>query len=255
MSTILGWDAAWTAHGSGSWCILRHHPGKALKQLEVWEPTPRTAVACNKRLNDLLVTYRPEMITIDMPVAKNVVNGYREADRCTTQSFSRYGCPVHSPSPDRPGQWGETCKHEMEKCGYKICTDVGSLKFGVMEVYPHTGLLHLLRLNYRFPYKVSRHRQLWPDVSSDESRKSCRSNMQKIYQRLAREIDLPTWTSVCPSLNPLTSLKSFEDKLDALICAWSGYKIQEGCFIPFGDQDAAIWNPEPNSLDPPIRTP
>ena len=39
------------------------------------------------------------------------------------------------------------------------------------------------------------------------------------------------------------ALKAFEDKLDAIVCAWVGICVIEGRATPFGDQDSAIWVP------------
>jgi len=44
-------------------------------------------------------------------------------------------------------------------------------------------------------------------------------------------------------LKTLTSLKSVEDMLDALICAWIGIEHLEGRTVGLGDATAAIWVP------------
>jgi predicted RNase H-like nuclease len=44
-------------------------------------------------------------------------------------------------------------------------------------------------------------------------------------------------------LKTLTSLKSVEDMLDALICAWIGNEHLEGRTVGLGDATAAIWVP------------
>jgi hypothetical protein len=38
-------------------------------------------------------------------------------------------------------------------------------------------------------------------------------------------------------------LKAYEDKLDAVICAWVGICALEGRPTPFGDENSAIWIP------------
>ena len=40
-------------------------------------------------------------------------------------------------------------------------------------------------------------------------------------------------------------LKAYEDTLDAVICAWVAICALEGRATPFGDEDSAIWIPNP----------
>ena len=42
---------------------------------------------------------------------------------------------------------------------------------------------------------------------------------------------------------PTRQLKSFEDQLDAVVCAWSSICALEGRAVPFGDAQAAVWIP------------
>jgi predicted RNase H-like nuclease len=42
------------------------------------------------------------------------------------------------------------------------------------------------------------------------------------------------------------ALKSYEDALDAVVCAWVGACALEGMAEPFGDACAAIWIPTRN---------
>jgi hypothetical protein len=42
---------------------------------------------------------------------------------------------------------------------------------------------------------------------------------------------------------PLSSLKRYEDSLDALVCAWVGAEHLAGRTVPYGDSTAAIWCP------------
>jgi len=40
-------------------------------------------------------------------------------------------------------------------------------------------------------------------------------------------------------------LKAYEDALDAVICAWVAVCVLEGRAIPYGDENSAIWIPNP----------
>ena len=45
------------------------------------------------------------------------------------------------------------------------------------------------------------------------------------------------------SCKTLAGLKSYEDALDALVCAWVGTEYLAGRATAYGDCDAAIWVP------------
>lgn len=51
-----------------------------------------------------------------------------------------------------------------------------------------------------------------------------------------------------PREAPSWQLKAFEDKLDAIICAWAGICVFEGTAVPFGDDTSAIWIPRSEFL-------
>lgn len=248
---IMGWDAAWTPQGSGAWCVVRAERGK--HQLLRWETTPRGAEAMKQRLQNVLQTYNPDLIAMDMPIATTKISGYREADRETTRAFSRYGCPVHSPTPTRPGAWGEICLEVARSYGFQVLTGNGKSSRSIAEVYPHTAILEMLQLSYRFPYKVTRARTFWPALSPEEARGRCLNHLKILFDRLGTDIALPDWEDIRPPLRPLAELKAFEDKIDALVCAWAGFHIHSRHFIPYGNEEAAIWNPDLNQLIPPRR--
>jgi predicted RNase H-like nuclease len=244
----MGWDAAWTPKGSGDWCVVRNG------ELLLWEVSPKGTQAVKDSLESILEAFRPDLVAMDMPIGKKGVKGYREADRATTRAFSRYGCPVHSPTPERPGAWGQECVEVLLSYGFHICTAPGEGEAGIAEVYPHTALLDMKRLSYRFPYKVTRCRNFWPECTPMQARSEARKRLKEIYEQLAESIALPPWTSVEAPLSPLRALKEVEDRVDALICAWAGLRILSNHFVPYGNEEAAIWNPNLNILDPPRRT-
>ena len=51
---------------------------------------------------------------------------------------------------------------------------------------------------------------------------------------------LPTPAAV-PSLS---SLKRYEDALDALVCGWVAAQFVQGNAMPYGDATAAVWVPK-----------
>ena len=248
---ILGWDAAWTETGSGAWSVVQIRARKP-KVLLV-ESTPREWNALQQRLQELIQSFSPSLVAIDMPIGKTPVMTYREADRATTKAFSAYGCPVHSPTKDRPGIWGNQLVEELGYHGFEVGTKTPLPKKAVVEVYPHTALLHLLRLSYRFPYKIGRAGSYWQNVSSAEGQVLVRKNLRRLLTKLSTHLDLSDLEFSFPPERPLRLCKEFEDQLDSLVCSWVGVQILNHSFIPYGNEDAAIWNPELNRLDPPKR--
>ena len=72
------------------------------------------------------------------------------------------------------------------------------------------------------------------------------SQFADIYAAVGNEIEgvslaLPTAATV-PSLS---SLKRYEDALDALVCGWVDAQYAQGNAIPYGDATAAVWVPRP----------
>lgn len=231
---LMGWDAAWTPNGSGAWAIQK---GDTL-----WvESCPRGGELL-ERLQGILKEHDPDLIAMDFPLARGGVTGWREADAATTRAFSRYGCPVHSPTPERPGRWGDQIVEILEEHGYKLglCRQLSAKTF--VEVYPHTVLLHTHRLGYRLPYKAGRAGGYWPDLNREERKQRLLHSYQALWRDLSKgRFAFPR----LPEAPSLSALKAVEDQIDALLCLRAAEGILEGVFLPFGDDHAAIWNPDP----------
>ena len=103
----------------------------------------------------------------------------------------------------------------------------------------------LLNLEKRLPYKVERRASYWPKTPPDERQNRLVRNLSFLYQGLVEVIDdIPD--DLANSLNNATTfryLKSAEDQLDALVCAWVGTCYLEGCVRGYGDAESVIWVP------------
>jgi len=228
---IMGWDAGWTPNGSGAWAVAS---GEKLLLHE----TTLQGEALLSRLEELLAQWRPSIIAMDFPLAIGGVREYRAADLETTRSFSRYGCPVHSPSPERPGRWGEQIVEVLRRHGYEIGVSRPLPARAVVEVYPHTALLEIKRLSRRLPYKASRSASYWPGVPLLERVE----RLLETYRDLWAVLNGGDFPDV--GQNPILSrLKSVEDLIDALVCLHAGRQVCTGGYQPYGDEMAAIWNP------------
>ncbi|GEM_PF-1009109 len=248
MNRILGWDAAWTAGGTGAWCLMEKSAGAWKVR---WNRVCPTGEEVLEDLASIFKEEQPGLVAMDLPVARSVVRGYREADRATTRAFSRYGCPVHSPTPERPGEWGDRIQSVCKRYHYEVMTEVGRETPSVAEVYPHTVCLDMVRTGYRVPYKIQRASRLFPELSPALRREAISKTLNEILDAVERRgIPVPEDLRETPPL-PLRHWKAREDRVDALLCAIAGIGIQEGRFLPFGSADAAIWNPDLKHLVPP----
>jgi predicted RNase H-like nuclease len=114
----------------------------------------------------------------------------------------------------------------------------------LLEVYPHPAIAHLLQLESRLKYKVSRARRYWPASTPAERYSLLLANFATLREALSKlmigvELPLPDQGTV----RPLAALKHLEDALDALVCAWVAIAYLEGSAGAYGDETAAIWIP------------
>ena len=69
-------------------------------------------------------------------------------------------------------------------------------------------------------------------------------NLRRIHHALQNLFPgLPQFCEISSDRRTITSLKSYEDGLDALICAWIGTYYLKNQIDLFGDSDAVIWVP------------
>ena len=189
-----------------------------------------------------------DLVAVDMPVATIPFSARRAADNAISIAFGGRGCSAHSPSALRPGALGAELTDQFRKAGYQLVTSLedspATRKF--IEVYPHPALLALLRASYRIPYKVQKSSRYWPGVDVRKRIVRLLSQFADIHAAVRTEIEgvslaLPTASTV-PSLS---SLKRYEDALDALVCGWVAAQFAQGNAIPYGDATAAVWVPKP----------
>jgi predicted RNase H-like nuclease len=189
-----------------------------------------------------------DLVTVDMPVALTAIRKRREADSAVSVKFGSKGCSTHSPSEVRPGEVGSELTRRFKELGYPVATvetPVGTT-YVLAEVYPHPALLHLLGKDFRYKYKIGRANEYWPEKSAEDRRRRIVKNWRKIVDELSvtiGKIELPFPSKTDLENYPSTSLKRFEDALDALIGGWVGIKYLEGDVTAYGDESAAIWIP------------
>ena len=263
--SVLGIDAAWTAHHPSGIALVKCAGGRW--RCELLAPSydafidQASGQACNParkatgsrpdpaallRASKQRIGSCIDCIAVDMPLAMIPISRRRAADTAIASRYGSRGCAVHSPSAQRPGVIADQLRAELEALGYRLQTADPQSGPALIEVYPHVALLTLLNLSYRLPYKVSRSGRYWRGEQLSRAQRIERllSHFQEIRSGLAAHIDdIPPLIPEASEVTTLASLKPFEDMLDALICAWVGIEHLEGRTLGLGDHSAAIWVP------------
>ena len=238
-SCVLGIDAAWTAHQPSGialvqntatgWSCMAVAPSYEafIDQAsgQTWDPEqkatgsrpdPAALLEASKQLAGAELS----CVSVDMPLATTPITSRRAADTAISSRFGP-GVPLHTSSGDPAAP-------------------------ALIECYPHVALLALLKRDYRMPYKVSRSAQYWKAEKLTRSERIERllEQFQAIKASLDEHIHgIPEFIPEPSEVTKLASLKSVEDRLDGLICAWIGIEHFEGRTVGLGDHTAAIWVP------------
>ena len=264
---VLGIDAAWTAHqpsgialvqntGSGWSCLAvapSHEAFIAQASGQPWDPQQKATgsrpnPAALLKASQQLAGAEVSCVSVDMPLATTPITRRRAADTAISSRFGPKGCAVHSPSTERPGAIADQLRADFAALGYRLHTN-GSEQSApaLIECYPHVALLALLKRDYRVPYKVSRSGRYWKaeKLTCSERIERLLEQFQAIKTGLNQHISgIPDFIPAHYEVSTLASLKSVEDMLDGLICAWIGIEHLEGRTVGLGDDTAAIWVPQ-----------
>jgi predicted RNase H-like nuclease len=265
MPTVLGIDAAWTAgepsgvalvQGQGAaWRCLAVAPsydafvGLARGQPVEWTRAAFKGSAANvSQLIDAstrIAGTTVDIVALDMPVAIIPISARRCADNAISVEFGSRWCSAHTPNSRRPGGLGLDLSTAFAELGYSLLTRTTHAPGRcLLEVYPHPALLSLLNRQRRVPYKVSKARRYWPDISVAARIKALLAQFTEIQAALVAYFgDVGLALPSIDGIKHLSSLKRFEDALDALVCAWVGAEHLAGRTVPLGDDTAATWCP------------
>jgi predicted RNase H-like nuclease len=188
-----------------------------------------------------------DLVAIDMPLARSPIVGRRVSDNAVSVAYGARHCATHSPSAVRPGRISDELRESFEREGYPLRTTAIATP-GLIEVYPHPALVELSAATRRLPYKIGRVRSYWPLLTASERRAQLWVTWREIVSLLGQRID--GVAVQLPELNETAStadMKSFEDKLDAVVCAWAVCCLERKA-VPYGDEDSSIWIPRPGAL-------
>lgn len=260
MPAILGIDAAWTEHGSSGVALIFGAVGRmtVISAASYGEFNEIAAKQSRRFLNQtaksfdarelldsamLLCGGRIDVVAIDMPMSRTEFSSRRNADNYISKVYGRYKASTHSPNSERPGNFGASITREFATCGFPLITRKTDVRSpALIEVYPHVALIELMKCNERRKYKVDKSLTYWKGKSATDRMSMLLAEWHEIAGALRKnlgefELDFPS------GFSSLTSMKPFEDRLDAVISAWVGLRYFEGHAEPFGDDHAAIWVP------------
>lgn len=255
-SVILGIDAAWKwSNGSGvavvsgadgCWRLEHVAPSYSDFFMASAMESPESAVGLPKELIQAASKFGQgtvQVVAIDMPLSRRAIVGRRCADNIVNEHYAARWASTHSMVDVAATTMSAELTTAFEKLGLPLITEVPKVP-ALIEVYPHIALIELLRAPRRLEYKVGKRRDYWPDHSVHERKvkllnvwANIMSALKTKLSDLDRHLELPTCSET------VKVFKSFEDKLDSVICAYVGIEYFEGRARPYGDQDAAIWGP------------
>lgn len=263
MRAVIGIDAAWTAtqpsglalcvERGGTWCCEAVAPSYAdfvalgegqridwgRARVRGGAPDPALVLQAARALAPQASI---EAVALDLPLARGPITGRREADQAVSRAYGSRHCGTHSPSGTRPGAISSAIRDGFQAAGFRLATAAARPDGpAILEVYPHTALLSLLRADRRVPYKISRSGAYWPGADSHVRRgrllERWRAILAALGEHMEVELELPA------SFSSFSAMKRYEDALDAVVCAWVAIEFLAGKAEPLGDDEAVIWTP------------
>ena len=264
MTSILGIDAAWTDHNPSGVALIRTYAAGRWECVALapsyaafidlargntirWDQRQKGGSPEPERLlkaaEQLLGCEQVTVVSVDMPMSLEPIDGPREADRAISKAFGAKRCPAYSPSSASPGPISDQLRESLGSLGYSLALNEPEASTAI-EVYPHPALLCLLNRDYRVPYKAEKSSKYWPGSARCERADLLITEFGSIRKGLTDVIrGIPDFLPASPYCGTFRSLKPYEDALDALVCAWVGARYFEGCAVSYGDDAAAIWVP------------
>jgi predicted RNase H-like nuclease len=270
---VLGIDAAWTlsqpsgvallSESSSGWRLVaaeasyqrfhaRAHGLTSEARPTGSEPNPKELLSSSRKLCG-----RPaDLVAIDMPVAFTPIVGRRPSDDAVSKAYGGRKAGTHTPSKNRPGRISDDLRRGFEAGGYFLQTSVAKTP-GLIEVYPHPALIELAVACKRLQYKVSKVRSYWHWATPPQRQDLLYCEWDSIVTLLEGEIAGVKAALPLPSQGASGVVrKSYEDTLDAIVCAWVAVCALEGRAVPFGDESPAIWIPgSPLAHETPVGSP
>jgi predicted RNase H-like nuclease len=171
-----------------------------------------------------------------------------------TSAYISRKAGTHSPTAERPGPISRMLFEQLSDCGFKwlhakAASSHSESSRVFIEVYPHPAIIELLQLNERLRYKMSKRQKYWPELDRAARWANVARQLDRLRAALNNRILGVTqqlFSAQTFVKNGRTSyLKSYEDAIDAIVCAWIGCEFLAGRCVAYGDEESAIWLPRP----------
>ena len=184
-----------------------------------------------KKLLDFVsknVKKEPAFIAIDAPLVVPNKTGRRLAEQLVGDSFRKYNAGAHPSNRERLGAWsngkirGEEITNSLQKMRFLHDPYVKKYENSrkLFEVYPHPSMVVLFNLNKILQYKAKLKRDTAFRLKEFERYNNYLKGLNKASPSLKINSEF-----LNDSLNKLklSQLKSYEDTLDAIFCAYIAY--------------------------------
>jgi predicted RNase H-like nuclease len=259
--SVLGIDAAWTDHQlSGvalaveevsGWRLVASDSSYAdfLVRSSAAVDGPPVAAKSAAPAQLILACERlcgvaPAVVAVDMPLSMEKIQGRRVSDAEVSKAFGAKKCATHSPSAMRPGRVSDQMRADLEAGGYHLWTADHQPMPGLIEVYPHPALLALTNAHERLKYKATKTLTYWPKETPTIRKRNLFGVWARIGVALDAEIAGVAASIPLPAESTVgRALKAYEDRLDAIVCAWCAICALRGRVKAYGDAVSAIWIP------------
>lgn len=265
----LGIDAAWTNKQPSGVCLLKSLDGNQCEILRLgrsYTEFESGRIEWNQKvdnsstsLNNVLRTCsdlsaHPDCIAVDMPIASYHIRSRRECETAISKEYGGKGASTHNPNEDRPGLISVELYKYVTEFGYLWMTNgMQHTNKSLIEVYPHTAIIEYLGLDYRYEYKVSKKNSYksWALLTAFQKQEKLIRNLEYLISQLS--IRVPNIFDFFIKLNSETQytqaqLKGYEDAIDSVICAITGFDFILGNVIGFGNNEGTIWVPQVNKV-------
>lgn len=243
---FIGVDLGWQSGATGLCCLSWNGTELSLQAL-----TRQDTLTSVLDWIDQTMGTDPGAIAVDAPTLIPNQTGMRLPDRLAHKYFGRYhaGCypaNLNLPFAQRTTQFGLS----LETRGFHHAPTIAPRWPGryQMEIFPHPATIHLFGLTRILKYKKGTLAQRYPELS--KLRQLCLTYLPQRSPNLilqAEQLPLPERTG--------KAMKTFEDKLDSLICAyvaahWWYWGTEKNWVL--GDRDTGyIIVPAPQEMDSP----
>lgn len=251
---ILGVDAAWTAKEPSGVALLEVGAAEKPRLLKYarsyeeflsetdWNLPAKGSEPDFDKLFEFCNSngWDVNVIALDIPLSLKRITGRRVCDNLISKHYGKYNASTHSPNTDRPGPVSEKIFSRLS--GSFVWE--GKAEKAFIEVYPHVSIIELFGYKERLKYKVQKTDKYWPELKPEERRRNIVANLNELRCKLAGLIDyvqLPYLDA--EKAYSKAFLKGYEDVLDALVCAITGFYYLNNQCIGYGDTDGSIWVP------------